>query len=102
MSPSPAARHCWSPEATIAKPARSNAFDTAASWVDHVLAVAALLEQPQHTGELPLGALDAVDDGRHLVGIELHRSSSSGWAGGGRRGRQHTPRGVLHIPVDTP
>ena len=33
---------------------------------DDVLAVAPLLEQAEHAGQLALGALDAVDDRRHL------------------------------------
>src|SRR6478609_5092240 len=68
---------------------------------DHVLAVATLLEKPQHAGELPLCALDAVDDGRHLVGIELHRCSSSGWAGGGCRGPS-IPPGVFCVSLGYP
>src|SRR6185503_3158575 len=43
---------------------------------DHLLAVAALLEEAEHAGELALCALDPVDDGGHLGGVELHQFSS--------------------------
>ena len=52
---SPVDRHCWSPDDTMAKPARSSALETAARLSDDVLAVAALLEHPEHAGELSLG-----------------------------------------------
>jgi len=39
---------------------------------DHVLAVAPLLHHAEYAGQLSLGALDAVDDRRHLRGVELH------------------------------
>lgn len=39
---------------------------------DHVLALAPFLHHAEYAGQLSLGALDAVDDGRHLRGGELH------------------------------
>ena len=40
------------------------------------LAVPTLLEHPQHAAQLALGPLDPIDDGSHVIAIELHHSSS--------------------------
>src|SRR6476469_9910963 len=86
-----------------------------------VLAVAALLDHPQHAAELALGAAQTVEDGGHLVRVELDHRSLLGfvvsqskdtpwgmpYAGGQGPGPGATPGRTTHpmvtiIPIDTP
>src|SRR5665811_2149144 len=43
---------------------------------DHVGAVSAGLQHLDHTADLALGAAEAIDDRRHLLGVELHGAAS--------------------------
>src|SRR5699024_11185977 len=61
---------------------------------DHVLAVPTLLEHAGDGGELPLGALEAVDDGSHVLTVQFHASSCDATG----RCPSYTPWGVLHTP----
>ena len=68
-APSGSVRHCLRPVAMMAKPARSRAWFTAASWVTMSCAVAALLDHAQDAADLALGPAQPVDHGAHLFGF---------------------------------
>ena len=64
--PGPQADHCWhsAVQATSLKPARSNAFDTATSWMTTIFALATLLDHGDDAAELTLGATRPVAESR--------------------------------------
>ena len=61
----------------IAKPALSSALDTAASCV--TMSLQSLpFQHPRDSGELPLGALEAVDHWGQFSRVEFHEVSVDG------------------------